>query len=190
MGDAAADTAAAPAPAPRTTARPWTCNNLNIEDPVTVKFWPIFHASRAGAFGTAIGMLIMSMLLIILLVISQVLIRNQGYRRNSTIAVVVIATIGILLCAGFSALGMQYTKPEWDAEDNKDKPGIFDNPKHDKIMVDGKEQDQCDGFLQKPWVWIVLIPGVIVFIGIIVMVIAARKKKADATTTEDVAPAA
>lgn len=174
-----ADTAPAPAPAPaslETTALPWTCNNLNIEDPVGIKFWPPFHKSKAGSFGTAIDILIASMVLIILLVISQALISNQGYRRNSTIAIFFFAFVGIFLCAGFSVLGLQYTNPAWESETSTDKPGIFDSPKHDKVLVDGKEVEQCESIMHKPWVWIVGAPGVILLISIVVMVIAKRRK--------------
>jgi nitrate reductase gamma subunit len=179
MADSESAPAPAPAPtpaAPQTTALPWTCSRLNLEDPVSVRFWPLFHASKAGSFGTAISTLIAAMALIILVVLSQTVISNEGYKRGSAVFVVVVAIIGIMMCAGFSALGLQYTNPEWDTDGNKDKPGIMGTDKHAKVLVDGKEVEQCKGFLEQPWVWILLGPGIVLVIGIIIMIVARRRK--------------
>jgi hypothetical protein len=152
------DTTAAPTAAP---SPPWTCLSWppDLNDPLEVRFWPPFHASKAGSFGTAIVSLILAVVVIVLLlVVNIVMVKSDGGKRNVRIAIGVVAFIGLFMVIGFSVLGMNYTSPEMETDETK-RPGIF------------KKSEEC-GFIHSPWLSIVAIPGAAVLLGIVLM---ARK---------------
>lgn len=183
--------ASAPAPAPA-SGPPWTCLSWppDLNDPLEVRFWPPFHASKAGCFGTAIMCLIVAVVAIVVLLGLINPFVGEGGKRNVKIAIAVVAFVGLFMVIGFSVLGMNYVE---DDMDENTRPGIF------------KKNEQC-GFVHSPWLSIVAIPGAVVLIGVFLMIYkkkeaiaqkfgeisAAAKEKmgSSAATPEAIAPAA
>lgn len=185
----------ASAPAPRAAPEfpVWSCSNSDLEQPLTMKLWPPFAAGKAAKFGTAMWMVILTV--VVLTVMGFVLAKSKSekvsdlsgslttttttspkWRQPSTLkgilAMLLVMLAGISATWGFALWGLKYTHPDMERDpppDGYEPPGLLDSG---KVPKDIKPPvcEAYDGFLMSPLMYIVIVPAVGVMLGVFLMI--------------------
>ena len=187
--------ASAPAPSAPADFPAWTCTNSDLEQPLTMKLWPPFAAGKAAKFGTAMWMVILTV--VVLTVMGFVLAKSKSqqeegsstltqtttaamstpkWRQPSTLrgvlAMLLVMLAGISATWGFALWGLKYTHPEMERDppaDGYEAPGLLDSGK----VPSGIKPPVCeayDGFLWSPLMYVVILPAVGIMLGVFLMI--------------------
>jgi hypothetical protein len=187
----------ASAPAPSAPVFPlWSCTNSDLEQPITMKLWPPFAAGKASKFGTALWMVILTVVL--LLIMGFILARSKTQtaeggvsgvtktggqagilatlKEPSTLkgmlAMLMVLLAGMSATWGFALWGLKYTNPEMDRDppaDGFEAPGLLDAGK----VPEGMVPPVCttyDGFLLSPLMYVVIVPAVAIMLAVFLMI--------------------